>query len=61
MACEPGAAGANELASLSRHFPLFTKTTLAYPIRRSGRAGDRRRLAAKSFRRIDLVGSRDRW
>ena len=31
MACEPGTAGANELASLSRHAPLFTKTTARVP------------------------------
>ncbi len=37
MACKPGTAGANELASLSRHAPLFTRQPLAYPIRRYGR------------------------
>ena len=31
MACKPGTAGANELASLSRHAPLFTKTTARVP------------------------------
>ena len=40
MACKPGTAGANELASLSRHAPLFTKTTARVPDPPLGAADD---------------------